>query len=63
MADRARKQTDKILSNMENHIDKLYNEAYSGISKSWDAFMSSHKAKLDDAKAKLEEAGATVELK
>ena len=41
---------------MEKKINKIYSEAYEGISKSWNAFMDSHYPLLKNAQLKLEEA-------
>lgn len=63
--DKARKQTDKILQQMEKKISKIYQDAYKDLSKSWNQFMAVHKPMVQDAYDKLQEAlksGTTQEI-
>lgn len=63
--DKARKQTDKILQQMEKKISKIYDQAYKDLSKSWNQFMAVHKPMVEDAYNKLQEAlksGTTQEI-
>lgn len=54
--DKARKQTDKKLRQMEKKVSKIYKEAYNDISKDWLKFMDSHAPKLQKAYDALQEA-------
>ena len=54
--DKARKKTDKILSNMEKEVSRIYTRASKEISEEWDKYMTSHKKILDQAYNDLNEA-------
>jgi len=54
--DKARKWTDKHLSQMEKKVNKIYSSAYGDISSTWNKFMISHAPKLDKAFQDLQEA-------
>lgn len=54
--DKVRTQTEKLLTQMERKIDKIYKDANNEISEKWDAFMSSHEDKLKTAYDELQEA-------
>lgn len=56
MADQARKQTDKILRDMEKEVDAIYSRASKEISAKWDKYMESHKGKVEQAYNDLQEA-------
>lgn len=59
MADQARKQTDKILSDMEKEVDAIYSRASKEISEKWDKYMESHKGKVTSAYNDLQSALAS----
>lgn len=54
--DKVRTQTEKLLTQMERKIDKIYKDANNEISEKWDAFMASHEDKLKTAYDELQEA-------
>ena len=63
--DKARKQTDKILQQMEKKISKIYQDAYKDLSKSWNQFMAIHKPMVEEAYDKYMDArknGTTQEI-
>lgn len=59
MADQARKQTDKILSDMEKEVNRIYSRASKEISEKWDKYMESHKGKVTSAYNDLQSALAS----
>lgn len=63
--DKARKQTDKLLNQMEKKISKIYDQAYKDLSKSWNQFMAVHKPMVQEAYDKYMDArknGTTQEI-
>lgn len=56
MADQARKQTDKILSDMEKEVRSIYDRASADISAKWYKYMESHEKSLKSAYNALQEA-------
>lgn len=63
--DKARKQTDKLLNQMEKKISKIYQDAYKDLSKNWNQFMAVHKPMVEDAYNKYMDArknGTTQEI-
>lgn len=56
MADKARKWTDKKLSQMEKKISDIYKEAESGITKTWNAYMKKSESVLAEYQKAYDEA-------
>ena len=56
MADQARKQTDKILNDMEKEVWSIYDRASADISAKWYKYMESHEESLKSAYDALQEA-------
>lgn len=55
MSDKARRDTDKQLEQMEKELDKIYRDAQSEITEKWNAYMSKEQSNLDSLrKAYLE---------
>lgn len=56
MADQARKQTDKILTQMEKEVSIIYKRVNKEISETWDKYMKSHEPKVKSAYETLQDA-------
>lgn len=54
--DKARKQTDKILSDMEKEVSRIYRRASDEISEKWKKYMKSHEKKVKSAYDDLQKA-------